>query len=67
MAVATPKELVIPVIRNAESSRFLNIEKEIAGLGNLEESMETELGWRWFVLMVIFIGEGSRWNIYHVS
>ncbi|KAI3605261.1 dihydrolipoamide succinyltransferase [Moniliophthora roreri] len=33
VAVATPKGLVTPVVRNAESMSFLNIEKEIANLG----------------------------------
>nr|GAT52580.1 dihydrolipoamide succinyltransferase [Mycena chlorophos] len=33
VAVATPKGLVTPVVRNAESLGFLGIEKEIAALG----------------------------------
>ncbi|KIM70430.1 hypothetical protein SCLCIDRAFT_1206559 [Scleroderma citrinum Foug A] len=33
VAVATPKGLVTPVVRNAESMGFLQIEKEIASLG----------------------------------
>jgi len=33
VAVATPKGLVTPVVRNAESMNFIDIEKEIAGLG----------------------------------
>jgi 2-oxoglutarate dehydrogenase E2 component (dihydrolipoamide succinyltransferase) len=33
VAVATPKGLVTPVVRNAESMGFLGIEKEIAALG----------------------------------
>ncbi|KAJ6612703.1 dihydrolipoyllysine-residue succinyltransferase 1 [Mycena sp. CBHHK59/15] len=33
VAVATPKGLVTPVVRNAESMSFLGIEKEIAALG----------------------------------
>jgi len=33
VAVATPKGLVTPVVRNAESMNFLAIEKEIASLG----------------------------------
>jgi len=33
VAVATPKGLVTPVVRNVESMGFLQIEKEIAGLG----------------------------------
>ncbi|KAI6148544.1 hypothetical protein BKA82DRAFT_992369 [Pisolithus tinctorius] len=33
VAVATPKGLVTPVVRNAESLGFLQIEKEIAALG----------------------------------
>lgn len=33
MAVATPKGLVTPVVRNAEGMGFVEIEKEIAGLG----------------------------------
>ncbi|KAJ7240545.1 dihydrolipoamide succinyltransferase [Mycena rebaudengoi] len=33
VAVATPKGLVTPVVRNAESMNFLGIEKEIASLG----------------------------------
>ncbi|KAH8829375.1 hypothetical protein DL96DRAFT_1597875 [Flagelloscypha sp. PMI_526] len=33
VAVATPKGLVTPVVRNAESMTFLEIEKEIASLG----------------------------------
>lgn len=33
VAVATPKGLVTPVVRNAEGMNFLDIEKEIAGLG----------------------------------
>lgn len=33
VAVATPKGLVTPVVRNAETMNFLAIEKEIASLG----------------------------------
>lgn len=33
VAVATPKGLVTPVVRNAETMNFLDIEKEIASLG----------------------------------
>lgn len=33
VAVATPKGLVTPVVRNAESMNFVDIEKEIAALG----------------------------------
>jgi 2-oxoglutarate dehydrogenase E2 component (dihydrolipoamide succinyltransferase) len=33
VAVATPKGLVTPVVRNAESLSFVGIEKEIAALG----------------------------------
>ena len=33
VAVATPKGLVTPVVRNAEGMSFIEIEKEIAGLG----------------------------------
>ncbi|KAK7681485.1 hypothetical protein QCA50_015577 [Cerrena zonata] len=33
VAVATPKGLVTPVLRNAEGMNFVEIEKEIAGLG----------------------------------
>ncbi len=33
VAVATPKGLVTPVVRNAESMSFVDIEKEIAALG----------------------------------
>lgn len=33
VAVATPKGLVTPVVRNAEAMNFLTIEKEIASLG----------------------------------
>lgn len=33
VAVATPKGLVTPVVRNAEGLGFIGIEKEIAGLG----------------------------------
>ncbi|KAH0826553.1 hypothetical protein J3R83DRAFT_4907 [Lanmaoa asiatica] len=33
VAVATPKGLVTPVVRNAETMNFLTIEKEIASLG----------------------------------
>ncbi|KAJ3755938.1 dihydrolipoamide succinyltransferase [Lentinula raphanica] len=33
VAVATPKGLVTPVVRNAESMNFIEIEKEIAALG----------------------------------
>lgn len=33
VAVATPKGLVTPVVRNAESMGFIEIEKEIAALG----------------------------------
>lgn len=33
VAVATPKGLVTPVVRNAESMSFLDIEKEITALG----------------------------------
>ncbi|KAG2119877.1 uncharacterized protein F5147DRAFT_123370 [Suillus discolor] len=34
VAVATPKGLVTPVVRNAEGMGFVEIEKEIAALGN---------------------------------
>ncbi|KAG2150908.1 hypothetical protein DEU56DRAFT_779031 [Suillus clintonianus] len=34
VAVATPKGLVTPVVRNAEGMGFVDIEKEIAALGN---------------------------------
>ena len=33
VAVATPKGLVTPVVRNAEGMNFVDIEKEIAALG----------------------------------
>ena len=33
MAVATPKGLVTPVVRNAEGMGFVDIEKEIGNLG----------------------------------
>lgn len=33
MAVATPKGLVVPVLRNVESKNFAEIEIELAGLG----------------------------------
>lgn len=33
VAVATPKGLVTPVVRNAESMSFIEIEEEIAALG----------------------------------
>jgi len=33
VAVATPKGLVTPVVRNAESMGFVDVEKEIANLG----------------------------------
>jgi pyruvate/2-oxoglutarate dehydrogenase complex dihydrolipoamide acyltransferase (E2) component len=33
VAVATPKGLVTPVVRNAENMSFIQIEKEIAALG----------------------------------
>jgi 2-oxoglutarate dehydrogenase E2 component (dihydrolipoamide succinyltransferase) len=33
VAVATPKGLVTPVVRNAENMGFVDIEKEIANLG----------------------------------
>jgi 2-oxoglutarate dehydrogenase E2 component (dihydrolipoamide succinyltransferase) len=33
VAVATPKGLVTPVVRNAEGMSFIDIEKEIAALG----------------------------------
>ena len=33
VAVATPKGLVTPVVRNCESMNFIQIEKEIASLG----------------------------------
>ena len=33
MAVATPKGLVTPVVRNADGMGFVDIEKEVASLG----------------------------------
>jgi 2-oxoglutarate dehydrogenase E2 component (dihydrolipoamide succinyltransferase) len=33
VAVATPKGLVTPVVRNAEGMNFVDVEKEIASLG----------------------------------
>lgn len=33
VAVATPKGLVTPVLRNAEGMSFVDIEREIASLG----------------------------------
>lgn len=39
VAVATPKGLVTPVVRNAEGMSFIEIEKEIAGLGKKVRSI----------------------------
>jgi 2-oxoglutarate dehydrogenase E2 component (dihydrolipoamide succinyltransferase) len=41
VAVATPKGLVTPVVRNAENMGFLAIEKEIAALGKKVRNQST--------------------------
>ncbi|TEB19590.1 CoA-dependent acyltransferase [Coprinellus micaceus] len=43
VAVATPKGLVTPVVRNAEGMNFIDIEKEIAGLGRSARVLALDL------------------------
>src|ERR1700733_437246 len=52
VAVATPKGLVTPVVRNAESMGFLDIEKEIAALGKKVCFM---FGVLWVCLLLTFL------------
>lgn len=54
VAVATPKGLVTPVVRNAESLGFLDIEREIAGLGK-KVSAEKTLRLRRVLTVVFFL------------
>ena len=46
VAVATPKGLVTPVVRNAEGMNFVQIEQEIAALGKKVRSPLCFLCWR---------------------
>jgi len=43
VAVATPKGLVTPVVRNAEGMGFVDIEREIASLGKKVRSSAKQL------------------------
>jgi 2-oxoglutarate dehydrogenase E2 component (dihydrolipoamide succinyltransferase) len=43
VAVATPKGLVTPVVRNAESMGFVEIEKEIAALGKKVRCVQADM------------------------
>lgn len=73
MAVATPKGLVTPVVRNVEGMGFVEIEQEIANLGEkvrcaakqLIRSTLTERalgpGWK------TGVGRHGRRHVYHVS
>jgi hypothetical protein len=71
VAVATPKGLVTPVVRNTESMGFIDIKKEIAALGKKVNSLVFllsccselwALGSRWET----HVGGHGWWNIYHV-
>jgi hypothetical protein len=63
VAVATPKGLVTPVVRNAEGMSFLEIEKEVAALGKKASGCRSSLGGQGQWLMGIFpacrLGMGS--------
>ena len=73
VAVATPKGLVTPVVRNAEGMGFVEIEKEIANLGRKVRCTVKQLmgcvltghvlgpGWE------ASIGRHGRRHVYHVS
>lgn len=73
MAVATPKGLVTPVVRNAEGMGFVDIEKEVASLGRKVRSAVKQLtgdtltghvsgpGWE------TGVGGHVRWHVYYVS
>ena len=51
VAVATPKGLVTPVVRNAESMSFVEIEKEIAALGKKVRVSPLARKWRLRMLL----------------
>jgi pyruvate/2-oxoglutarate dehydrogenase complex dihydrolipoamide acyltransferase (E2) component len=48
VAVATPKGLLVPVIRNVEGMNYAHIEKELARLGELVCARFSNLGNRNF-------------------
>jgi 2-oxoglutarate dehydrogenase E2 component (dihydrolipoamide succinyltransferase) len=58
VAVATPKGLVTPVVRNAEGMNFLQIEKEIAALG---KKVRICFVCSRAFLCLTFLSPGSRW------
>lgn len=60
VAVATPKGLVTPVVRNVESMNFVEIEQAIAGLGKKVHGLSVS-----FVCFKLFIQSplGTRWLI----
>lgn len=76
VAVATPKGLVTPVVRNTETMGFIQIEKEIADLGKkvwglselryfcsfLRVTVRCNVGTR----RQAYAGRYGRWHIYHV-
>jgi hypothetical protein len=76
VAVATPKGLVTPVVRNTETMGFIQIEKEITDLGkkvwvyqscgisahSLRVTARCNVGTR----RQAYAGRYGRWHIYHV-
>lgn len=56
VAVATPKGLVTPVVRNAESMSFLDIEKEIAALGKKVGNVPMPIS----RILTFVVGEGRK-------
>jgi pyruvate/2-oxoglutarate dehydrogenase complex dihydrolipoamide acyltransferase (E2) component len=73
VAVATPKGLVTPVVRNAEGMGFVEIEKEIANLGKkVRRGVEQLIGGTLTVRVLgpgrqTSVGRHVRWHVYHVS
>lgn len=59
VAVATPKGLVTPVVRNAEAMGFIDIEKEIAELGKKAKDGKLtieDMAGGTFTMCVAFVG-----------
>jgi pyruvate/2-oxoglutarate dehydrogenase complex dihydrolipoamide acyltransferase (E2) component len=73
VAVATPKGLVTPVVRNAEGMGFVEIEKEIGDLGKKVRCTAKQLTGNTLTGHVLGpgweagIGRHGRRHVYHVS
>jgi 2-oxoglutarate dehydrogenase E2 component (dihydrolipoamide succinyltransferase) len=69
VAVATPKGLVTPVVRNAEGMNFIEIEKEIAALGKKVRVPLWRIGFACisgvmvFLTAALFFLLGQGWQI----